>query len=692
MHRTGQLLAGLAALCSLLGGPLARAGEVKIIDPLTWLIDEDAFQKAKSLKALRLTAPRNGFSSACVVARVKGVATLSALTGPGGSIPAESIRIRYAVQTEVVHKKRDASEGRNKLGNTEKFNNFATYDDLYPAPAGNGPLYPVWLTVKVPENQKPGLYKATLTVDGKRVPVELRVATWLCPTPDNWVSFAGIMQSPESMAMQYKVPMWSPKHWALVEQSFAHMAGLGSNMVTLTALAKNHLGQDHAMIRFRKEGDKLVPDFRLVDEYMTRYLKHCTPPRSLILYMWDQREKGIKKVKLPSGVRREKPFTKGMAITIVDAAGRLTFGESPPFGTPESGTFWKPVVDGIRSRALKQWGCKPAALLIGMADDARPLDTQRAFARDLAPDYRWMLFTHFRGDPLPGKDGKLVLGDRIGIAPPEIRRDKVKMAAYIAERLGDVGMEVGQVDQPYVPAVQYKKWTIMGGWPDTTYTGMYTNNRGTFCQYSYPSIWRTHPWACTHYHPKSGAGLAARSTFGYSRMMLDYWDVADNKAGDDMPGHIAAGRAKRGEYSLLNKYDGTKWTNLYRIGPRFIVAAGPDGPLATVRYEMLREGAQETEARLVIERALVAKKVSAKMEKQCLALLNERIRWQEKAGTRGRSRKDKRGKAMIKRLSPADRALVGEESDRALWGHAPAPLWQDMTTRLFELAGKLGGK
>ena len=104
------------------------------------------------------------------------------------------------------------------------------------------------------------------------------------------------------------------------------------NMVTLTALAKNHLGQDHALIRFRKKGDRLVPDFTLVDEYMTRYLEHCAPPRSLILYMWDRREKGIKKVKLPSGVRRDKSYVRGMEVSVIGADGKLSFGESPPFG------------------------------------------------------------------------------------------------------------------------------------------------------------------------------------------------------------------------------------------------------------------------------------------------------------------------------------------------------------------------
>ncbi len=47
------------------------------------------------------------------------------------------------------------------------------------------------------------------------------------------------------------------------------------------------------------------------------------------------------------------------------------------------------------------------------------------------------------------------------------------------------------------------------------------------------------------------------------------------------------------------------WGNLYRHKVRALSVPGTDGALPTVRFEMLREGLQDTEARIFLERALV---------------------------------------------------------------------------------------
>jgi hypothetical protein len=93
---------------------------------------------------------------------------------------------------------------------------------------------------------------------------------------------------------------------------------------------------------------------------------------------------------------------------------------------------------------------------------------------------------------------------------------------------------------------------------------------------------------------------------GFGRVGLDYWPV------DGRP--------------LIGRHE--RWETLYRDNPRAIAVAGPDGALPTVRYQMLREGVQEAEARIVIAGALAREDaeetLGADLAKRCRDLLDQR--------------------------------------------------------------------
>jgi hypothetical protein len=70
------------------------------------------------------------------------------------------------------------------------------------------------------------------------------------------------------------------------------------------------------------------------------------------------------------------------------------------------------------------------------------------------------------------------------------------------------------------------------------------------------------------------------------------------------------------------------WRNLdIRVA---LLAAGPDGAEPTSRFEMLREGVQECEARIFIEKALLDDRLRAKLggplPEKCQAILDDRTR------------------------------------------------------------------
>jgi hypothetical protein len=94
---------------------------------------------------------------------------------------------------------------------------------------------------------------------------------------------------------------------------------------------------------------------------------------------------------------------------------------------------------------------------------------------------------------------------------------------------------------------------------------------------------------------------------GFGRMSADFWRVL--KGG------------KRGPRSLSARYANTSWAqcNLYQTP---FLAFTPGGPVqSTVRFEMIREGVQECEARIFIEQALLDKDLRAKLGEERAARL-----------------------------------------------------------------------
>ena len=85
---------------------------------------------------------------------------------------------------------------------------------------------------------------------------------------------------------------------------------------------------------------------------------------------------------------------------------------------------------------------------------------------------------------------------------------------------------------------------------------------------------------------------------------------------------------------------------------------------------MLREGMQECEARIVIEKALVAGRLPPGLAAECVAMLKERIKARERDG----------------RFTPSHGARIST-LDARLWGVAKD--WRSLTARLYELAGQV---
>ncbi len=100
---------------------------------------------------------------------------------------------------------------------------------------------------------------------------------------------------------------------------------------------------------------------------------------------------------------------------------------------------------------------------------------------------------------------------------------------------------------------------------------------------------------------------------GNGRLGADYWKVIRDKRGQ------RAGRSH-------DRYPESTWRNLYIADA--LLAPGPDGPVAADQLEAFRQGIQECEARIVIERALsdeaLRARIGADLARRCEDYLQDR--------------------------------------------------------------------
>ena len=328
---------------------------------------------------VRLCTGRNGVCSGQVVASsntpFKGLkVAISALTGPG-IIPASAVQLRYA-----------------RTGWFRGHRKPPVFMELEDFPQDSGAFQPVWLTVRVPADAKPGNYegKVTVSASGRKpveVPVNLRVVDWKVPDPKDFMSFLELIQSPESVAMHYKVEMWSQKHWELLDRTFKLLGEVGNDMLWITAQRKTHFGNEHAMIRFRKQGGKLVPDLSIAEKYLAMAVKHMGRMRIVSLYCY----------RCPWGPGMHYGQHKGkdlpVLISVLGADGKLQEVEGPKWGTPECVALWKPVFDGMK-KLLAKHGIPAERLMIGATGDVPPSDIALDTIKQASGGLKWIFESH----------------------------------------------------------------------------------------------------------------------------------------------------------------------------------------------------------------------------------------------------------------------------------------------------------
>jgi glycosyl hydrolase family 123 len=547
---------------------------VNVLPTLQRLYVDDGCDVADMSRPIRISGVRNGAFSARMLissaAAIKGLAVTASELKGAGVIPVSAVQVRYAQRN-----------GPRLGGRSYRPTGPATYDGLAPEPPaaiavakGSGRAgQPVWITVNVPKDAKPGDYSGAVTVSATgvkevKVPVTLTVAAWTLPEPRDFESWFGLAQSPETLARHYKVPMWSEKHWALIDRSFELMGQVGTRMVYIPLIRRSHFGNKHSMMRWIKKADGTWDhDFSIFEKYIDTALKRLRALDVIVLHCWGRRSGGAY---MARGAKASPALP--MFFTELDPkTGVLTEAKGPTWKSPDIGAFWKPVFDGIRERLAKR-KCV-GGMMLGIAHDTRPTKECVEMLAKASGGVPWVAATHPRTWSIHGQP-----------------------VGYLAHVWGSPRPELA------------KKRRY--GWKEKRFYA-------TFPRFGSSTVLKLSETSPPVQYRVAFESAMVAGIKGYGWIGADFWPVA------------TGGRRAR---SLLDYYLDYDSRGNLGISHAFgtILQPGRDGPVATVRHEATREGAQETEARVFIERALLDPARKAKLgealAKKCQATLDKRLR------------------------------------------------------------------
>jgi len=567
-----------AIVAGAMAWPAAAAADVTVWN---YEVLGDAYRVTDPgpVKPITIVGARNGtFSGAVAVGSAKPITGLRASMGKlsmeGADIPSGQVAVRYAVSWGST---RGVPSGLDIL--------------LESPPAEvvvrkNRALVGVWVTVTVPEEAKAGLYRGQLTVQAeglppRKIPVELTVADWPMPSPQGWRTWIEMIQSPDTLALEYGVPLWSDRHWTMIARSFQLMRPTGSRVVYIPLLRNTNQGNAESMVRWVRQKDgSFKPDYAIMEKYLDLAQEHLGDLKLVVFYAWDtylvlsyRKQSFVERPTAPGQAQQRWDMRQqGLTVTMLDEkTGKAEPGGLPLYTTPGSRALWQPVYAELRKR-MKRRGLEDA-MALGMVTDLEPSKEEIAFLQEVSGGLSWISHSHFRRTykkPSPNTALK-------GIA--DIRYEAHATLTY------QVNPDKGRLHGWQVPELRahLDRFGVLNGSPLRVRQMPQLDITG----------------------PQRGLG----------RLGGDFWRaIRDNRG--------------RRAGTAFARYPENHWRGL-NISSCFL-APGPDGPAGTSRLENLREGVQECEARILIESALLdaqrKQRLGPDLAKRAQAVLNEHQR------------------------------------------------------------------
>jgi len=256
-------------------------------------------------------------------------------------------------------------------------------------------------------------------------------------------------------------------------------------------------------------------------------------------------------------------YSCGKYVPLLDpATGKVERLEQPLPGTPQSEKLWRPVLAEIRKR-LDRRGWFDVTGVGDVRYAGLPDPKKVSMLHRIWPDGKWIATQHGLQRSFKTTDGKRIPA----LASTTVWNEgKLRGRVYGGQRVG-------------------AKWMHFS----------YGRNRHV----DDSPLW---------IHRALPEEMIMRGHFGVGPLGGDSWPLA------------RTGRKGRNAYEVLGGNSA--------LGPncstRALLAPGPDGPVATERYEAFREGVQICEALIFLQRAVKENKIGGKLAERVNRLLDER--------------------------------------------------------------------
>lgn len=453
-------------------------------------------------------------------------------------------------------------------------------DALMETPPEGARTIPVWLIIQAPKDQPPGWYAADLAVEanGRKFAVPVRVLVTGLTLPDArlFASSVGLTHSPETLARHYNVEMWSEAHLKLMAKTLELMGQVGNDVVHVPIITSPVGGTGKSgtrfnwqpLIRWRKTPEGLLePDLTLLEKYLDLYVKHCAPPRAISLYIWGA-SSAREHADAYEGRRiptRENVKYSPPTVAVLDPSTSLRAG-------PATGAVAETAVPAIGDEGSDRFW-RP------LLDAVRALVVRRGWPERI-------IMLALGGDIRPGQKTAELLRQWA----PYARWDLLSHFSgdpgpKDGKMIATGGLEVGMMEWPRSAAsLRLPDFEERVAKP-FDFLELPTD-RWQHQEYSPPLVFRTMTanWGCI------------------GRIGLDFWLAR------------TAREAPRSS-SFFSHIES-------------LTVPGPDGPLPTVRFQMLREGVQDAEVKAAIVRAYL--KLPEEERQPYRALLDEllvRMAW-----------------------------------------------------------------
>lgn len=554
--------------------------------PIMWRLDRGYYgEPNEPLAPIKLYGARNAvYAGQVIVGSTKPVKDLKVsvadLKGTGQKIiPASAIEVRF------VH----VSKRSNAL-------------EAFPPEAST--FQPIWFTVHVPKDAGAGDYvgKVTITAQGQtaaEAPIQLHVSDWTVPDPQDFVTQMAITQSPDTVAMQYDVPMWSEKHWQLLDKSFELLGNIGNKHIYIPLKGKSTFGNEHGMVYWIRQADGTYkPDLHVAERYIDLAVKHLGKIPAVVFVCVEIPFRGW----TPAQAREQgEGFTELHAAT-----GELKEGYVPKWGTQQTRDFLKPAFDEL-SRILAKHGIEGSMMLgFHKGDGAGHGAAVKVHFEDfkgIAPHARWVSTGHCWH---AGPDGWDDAGNGLpyGFAAAKgsafgVFWDPDEEKPIYGWKNPQTVLSLATIANYWYAGVVLKELPAYRLFAE----GCLLSGRRTLVGkprgIGNPSI----QFGVDKFMGLRGVGL----------MGGDYWPV------------LGKGPKKK---PLCDRYAG----GFQRLGIniRSILEPGKEGPVSSVRAELMRESLQEAEARVFVQNTLLDETMKAKLgtdlAARAKALCDERTR------------------------------------------------------------------